>query len=505
MYPGPQLIGSTSIRLLTLFPDEDDAPLRCRLEVANLTENPAFVALSYVWGVTAQPPQVVLCNGHPFEVTENCWEALAQFRQDIRRSRNTSAEPSSIALWIDAICINQKDEVEKTGQIMMMGEIYKKASSVCIWLGKADSETDEAMDYLENCGFQDLLDPSENHSYTIPQKAHSRAMLRILFLRFIEILSFAVWPRNAYKKNRASMCLPDQLVSDYAVPVLLGRQWITRVWTLQEAVLNPNPYIQCGSKRLPWRSLIHSVAFISRFGWFNEAAHRWIALVKMWNEIHIDPNDAKTLDESRKQFFRRAKPESRTSWMMPIFVTFILEFVGLFLTLFAKSSIVLYVFSATCGLYLALFLLAMVNCNLLRWERGYNTSLHPGTILNPLRAIVQEIRRRRCLEPIDRIRGAVEVLNQLGINIGGPVSTDNFAAISTELTVKCLEGCKSLNLLLCCSNQGPKGQPSWVPNWDLSGEDSWLDPKYLSFTPMDLRSARYSVTAELHDPHTWEH
>ncbi|OTA83788.1 hypothetical protein M434DRAFT_61644, partial [Hypoxylon sp. CO27-5] len=139
-------------RLLRLFPDQDDdAPLRCSLEAADLADNPGFIALSYVWGATAQPPHVVLCNDHPFEVTENCWEALVQFRRDMRRPGNTrssSEDPGLVPLWIDAICINQKDEVEKTGQILLMGNIYKKASSVCIWLGRGDRQTDDAMAYL---------------------------------------------------------------------------------------------------------------------------------------------------------------------------------------------------------------------------------------------------------------------------------------------------------------------------------------------------------------------
>ncbi|OTA56243.1 hypothetical protein K449DRAFT_163418 [Hypoxylon sp. EC38] len=301
------------------------------------------------------------------------------------------------------------------------------------------------------------------------------------------------------------MYLPDQLLSDYVVPTLLGRPWITRVWTLQEAVLNPNPWIQCGTKRLPWRSLIHSIAFISHFGRFNEASNRWIALIQMWNEIHLDPNDREALDESRKQFFKRARPDIITHWSMPIFLSFGIGLLSILLTPAIGSLVVLYVLLAICYLYLALYLWAIVNCNLLAHLSTNRVALHPGSILNPLRAIVQEIRRRRCLEPIDRIRGAIEVLNQLGVDIQGPITTDNFATISTELTVKWLEGCKSLNLLLCCSNQGLQGQPSWVPNWCLFEEDSWLDPKYLSFTPMDLRSDRYKVSSELRDPNTLTH
>lgn len=224
-------------------------------------------------------------------------------------------------------------------------------------------------------------------------------------------------------------------------------------------------------------------------------------MVKIWNEIHLDPSDREALDDSRKQFFKRAKHQSITHWTIPIFLSFLVELLTIFLTPVTRSLTVLYVISAIFLLYLALYIRAIVNCRLIGHLVNLDFS-NPGSMLNPLRAIVQEIRRRRCLKPIDRIRGAIGVLNQLGVNIRGPIETDNFAAVSTELTVEWLEKCKSLNLLLCCSNQEPRERPSWVPNWLLSEEDSWLDPRYLSFTPMDLRSGRYKNFNELRDKNT---
>jgi hypothetical protein len=39
------------------------------------------------------------------------------------------------AIWIDSICINQKDTAEKTIQVTKMGSIYSKTKNVIIWLG----------------------------------------------------------------------------------------------------------------------------------------------------------------------------------------------------------------------------------------------------------------------------------------------------------------------------------------------------------------------------------
>lgn len=38
-------------------------------------------------------------------------------------------------LWIDAVCINQHDQDEKSRQIPFMGQIYSGAFRVLVWLG----------------------------------------------------------------------------------------------------------------------------------------------------------------------------------------------------------------------------------------------------------------------------------------------------------------------------------------------------------------------------------
>jgi hypothetical protein len=39
-------------------------------------------------------------------------------------------------VWVDAICINQKDDQEKSRQAGMMHNIHQKAQRVVIWLGE---------------------------------------------------------------------------------------------------------------------------------------------------------------------------------------------------------------------------------------------------------------------------------------------------------------------------------------------------------------------------------
>jgi hypothetical protein len=47
-----------------------------------------------------------------------------------------------LPVWIEAICINQADDQEKSHQVAMMGDVYENASNVLIWLGDEDSTTE---------------------------------------------------------------------------------------------------------------------------------------------------------------------------------------------------------------------------------------------------------------------------------------------------------------------------------------------------------------------------
>lgn len=76
------------------------------------------------------------------QVTSNCYPALRHLRNKL----------GNFAIWIGAICINQKDEAEKDDQISFMGNIYSKAPTVYVWLREGDVATDGAMAYFKVAG-----------------------------------------------------------------------------------------------------------------------------------------------------------------------------------------------------------------------------------------------------------------------------------------------------------------------------------------------------------------
>lgn len=129
-------IPQACIRLLTILPGREDDTIRCRLKVVGLSTFRKYEALSYTWGA-ARYEHLIEVNSRPFYITENLWRALADLRYATR--------PRTI--WVDAICINQFDFRERIAQIREMGNIFRLAERVVIWLGPGN----DASDHVFHC------------------------------------------------------------------------------------------------------------------------------------------------------------------------------------------------------------------------------------------------------------------------------------------------------------------------------------------------------------------
>ncbi len=51
-------------------------------------------------------------------------------------------------LCVDAVCINQQDDAERSSQILLMPRIYHRAPAVLLWLGEADEDTQPAFSMI---------------------------------------------------------------------------------------------------------------------------------------------------------------------------------------------------------------------------------------------------------------------------------------------------------------------------------------------------------------------
>jgi len=130
------------IRLLRLLPykDEDD-PLQCQLFNCTLQDSGRrthpYDALSYVWGDLVNP-EFISIDKHNLPVTVNLHRALSRLRHRFLER----------ILWVDAVCINQKDASEKMQQIQIMAKIYALASRVVVWLGDVTENSNQALEEI---------------------------------------------------------------------------------------------------------------------------------------------------------------------------------------------------------------------------------------------------------------------------------------------------------------------------------------------------------------------
>jgi hypothetical protein len=63
-------------------------------------------------------------------------EKMLMIKPNLHKAlRHLRKESEVVALWLDALCINQLDDSKKNEQVAKMALIYHKAYNVNIWLG----------------------------------------------------------------------------------------------------------------------------------------------------------------------------------------------------------------------------------------------------------------------------------------------------------------------------------------------------------------------------------
>ncbi|KAG4432042.1 hypothetical protein IFR05_012481 [Cadophora sp. M221] len=114
------------IRLLHIQPGTGPEII-CELQVVTLASHAQkYEALSYTWGSQDLEFEVIISK-ESYPVTSNLHGALKHLRRDDGQAR---------IIWIDAICIDQKNFQERTSQVIMMADIYLNAGLVIMWLGE---------------------------------------------------------------------------------------------------------------------------------------------------------------------------------------------------------------------------------------------------------------------------------------------------------------------------------------------------------------------------------
>ncbi|KEY73413.1 hypothetical protein S7711_06833 [Stachybotrys chartarum IBT 7711] len=226
-----QPLEARQIRLLELLPGSRGA-INCQLRHVSLEDEPHYEALSYYWGTTTQQVKIFV-DGLSFFVTQNLHAALWRLRN--------ANHPKT--LWVDAICINQSDILEKNIQVALMRIIYRSCHCALVWLGEHDSYTKVAFQAIE---FMASTYGGENYNYYDWRQIErsERPSFR-----------FPLWSRLLSR--------PERLLSALAFNSLFTRPWFTRVWVIQEIALSPKAIVLCGAYQILW-DLVEKASAMSR-------------------------------------------------------------------------------------------------------------------------------------------------------------------------------------------------------------------------------------------------
>ncbi|KAF4990273.1 hypothetical protein FGRMN_8581 [Fusarium graminum] len=159
------------------------------------------------------------------QVASNLYQALLHLRHT-RHAR---------ILWIDALCINQEDLQERGHQVQNMKNIYAKARQVLVWLGQGSRSSEGAFRYL-----------LEGPRFASGPEATWASLG----------LNHMVEPHQTHRFTKDLKYLED----------LLERDWLRRLWVLQEVSHGRKVVLIAGRQIISWDLLAQAVRKLHRSG-----------------------------------------------------------------------------------------------------------------------------------------------------------------------------------------------------------------------------------------------
>lgn len=254
------LTTGNSIRLLLLKPGMDLEPLQIsfvehQIPSGNDTTTSVvnYKAISYTWHPESGGEEYdsVFCDGGEIRVTKNLANLLYRVRSD-----------SDNVLWIDQLCINQRDSKEKEHQIPLMRQIYQQCQKVVFWIGEEDQDTSMSFEMIGV--LHEIFCKIQARGDRHPSLAHLHSSD----------------PQSRYELSQADS-------SDWwPLMELFERGVFQRLWIVQEIVLAPTVEVRCGSHTIPFEELGNAAAFLNYAGWIS---HLQEAYVRSHAQKYIKP------------------------------------------------------------------------------------------------------------------------------------------------------------------------------------------------------------------------
>jgi hypothetical protein len=236
------------LRLLDLQWDKDDKHPQVTIQTYPMDKAPPFEALSYAWGDSHTSRPIRCVGGGFIHLSVNLYCAI----------HNIIRPGGRRLMWIDQICIDQDNAVEKAVQVALMGRIFSTATRVLVWLGDAPPAAEPGFEFLTK-----LLDAL----HAVVEKGEN----------------FEDFDLNGLAK----FSLPDKYhVVWFVVWELFNSHWFRRLWVMQEATLAKQLRFYSGSNAIEWDLLrnlavaIRDVASVYRLNPYMDRSSRQDAF---WN------------------------------------------------------------------------------------------------------------------------------------------------------------------------------------------------------------------------------
>ena len=237
-----------NIRLIRVLSQGVDTPkIYVEFEIVSLDAIPhAYHAISYCWGDPAPVDKVWLTNGQFLHLTASA----AYIMRQIVRSRTTDY------FWIDALCINQNDDREKSHQIRLMRDIYGSAEEVLIFIGDSTDDDPEVIEFLKT--------------------------LRDATKQLVE-------RQNIFTmQNLCEVAGCHRTSSEWrALNRFLDRPWFKRIWVIQEVVCANKPTIFYGGHACGWYTVAYFLFHLLQNGLAQTLVHQGM---EQHRRVHSQPD-----------------------------------------------------------------------------------------------------------------------------------------------------------------------------------------------------------------------
>ena len=229
-----------------------DPILKCELTAHSLSDCPPYLALSYAW----IEPQAIRDGDEEIAPSVSLNEQQVSIKPNLSNALHHLARHETDDdlhhYWIDALCIDQSVDSERTSQVSIMHRIYRNASKVLVWLGP---------DF-------------HNEVYTV--REFFRALLQKYYhedyFRSRDGESEEDWKHSRRYKYQFLHTDDEHALAAEGLPPLdhgmwmavvrfWNRSWFNRVWVQQEVAVAKNLEIRCGGVKFSPKEVIETSRF----------------------------------------------------------------------------------------------------------------------------------------------------------------------------------------------------------------------------------------------------